>query len=128
MAQEDLIPMSMRSKEEVKAIASKGGINSGKARREKRDLRKCLEALLEAEVHIKDETGEDTGEVISGAEAVTLALYRNAASGDNRAFELLRDTIGQKPIDKVEQTSTQIVVDLGALESDVDPSEVGGTE
>ena len=33
--QENLIPMSERSKEEVREIATKGGINSGKVRKEK---------------------------------------------------------------------------------------------
>ena len=38
MAQEDLIPMNERTKEEQKKIATKGGIASGKARRRKRKM------------------------------------------------------------------------------------------
>ena len=47
MAQKDLIPMNKRSEEEVKAMQRKGGINSGKARRNKAMLKDCLEILME---------------------------------------------------------------------------------
>lgn len=45
----NLIPMNKRSKEEVKAIQRKGGINSGKSRREKKTLKEILEMMLEIE-------------------------------------------------------------------------------
>jgi hypothetical protein len=32
---------------------------------------------------------------------VTLALIEKAMSGDTKAFEVIRDTIGEKPVDKV---------------------------
>ena len=75
--------------------ARKGGINSGKTRREKANLRKCLEALLEGNVT------DTNGTVRTGAEAITLKLFAEAGKGDVRAFEVIRDTIGQKPVDKV---------------------------
>lgn len=43
---DNLIPFTERTKEEAKEISSKGGINSGKARRRKRDLKKLLEIAL----------------------------------------------------------------------------------
>ena len=46
MAKEDLIPQSERTKDEQKAIARKGGIASGKARREKKMMRETLDILL----------------------------------------------------------------------------------
>ena len=75
----------------------KGGIASGEARRQKRDLRKALEVLLEKTV-TKDKEGNE----ISGAEALALKQFEKALKGDTRAFEVVRDTSGQKPIEKVE--------------------------
>lgn len=75
--------------------ASKGGKASGEARRRKRDIRLALEALLE-----KDVT-DIVGNVMSGAEAIALKQMQKALKGDTRAFEVVRDSAGQKPVEKV---------------------------
>ena len=74
---------------------SKGGKASAEARRKKRDLRQAIEILLETDIKGKN------GEVKSGAEAITIAQFQKALKGDTRAFEVLRDTAGQKPVEKV---------------------------
>ena len=76
--------------------AKKGGINSGEARRRKRDLRIALETLLEKDFKNK------SGEVVSGAEAIALKQFKKALKGDTRAFETVRHTAGQKPVDKIQ--------------------------
>lgn len=73
----------------------KGGIASGQARREKRDLRRALEMLLEKEY--KDRNGN----TISGTELISARLFDQAMKGNIKAFETLRDTVGQKPVEKV---------------------------
>ena len=75
--------------------AKKGGIASGEARRAKRDLRLALEMLLEKD--FKDKKGN----IMSGTEAVTAKLFEQAMKGNVKAFETLRDTVGQKPVEKV---------------------------
>lgn len=75
--------------------AKKGGIASGEARRRKRDLRRALEALLEKDFR------DNSGKEVSGAEAIALKQFQKALDGDTRAFETIRDTAGQKPVDKV---------------------------
>ena len=75
--------------------ASKGGKKSAEARRRKRDLRNALEMLLEKDFVDKN------GNTISGTEAITAKLFEKAMKGDVRAFETLRDTVGQKPVEKV---------------------------
>lgn len=87
--------------------AKKGGINSGKARRAKRDLRLALEMLLEKTYQDKN------GNEITGTTAVATKLFEQAMKGNVKAFETLRDTVGQKPIEKVQQLQTDIVIDLG---------------
>lgn len=77
--------------------AKKGGIASGEARRRKRDLRIALEALLEKDITDKN------GITMSGAEAIAAKQFQKALKGDSRAFELVRDTTGQKPVERVEQ-------------------------
>lgn len=95
MNDKNLIPNSERSPNEVRANGQKGGIASGEARRRKRDLRQALEMLLEKDY--KDKSGN----TLTGAEAVTVKLFEKAMKGDVRAFETLRDTVGQKPVEKV---------------------------
>ena len=87
----------------------KGGKASGKARREKANLKKCLEILLEKETENK------SGEKVSGAEALSAKLFQTAMKGDVKAFEVLRDTAGQKPVEKVENTNTDVVIDFGDI-------------
>lgn len=81
--------------EQVK-IARKGGKASGEARRRKKELRECLDILLEKEIQAR------SGETMSGAEAISLKLFDKALKGDIRAFEVIRDTAGQKPVDKIQ--------------------------
>lgn len=52
MAQKDLIPLNMRTKEEQKRITTMGGKASGIARREKATMRKSLELLLNSNINI----------------------------------------------------------------------------
>jgi hypothetical protein len=74
---------------------------------ERKDLRKAIEILLEKTVS-KDKEGNE----ISGAEALALKQFEKALKGDTRAFEVIRDTSGQKPIEKVEMaTIDQSVID-----------------
>lgn len=86
---EDLTPSQRR------ANASKAGKASGEARRKKKLLRECLEILLEKEMTDKK------GETMTGAEALSAKLFKEAMKGNVKAFEVLRDTAGQKPVEKV---------------------------
>lgn len=73
--------------EEQAKIAKKGGIASGESRRRRKTLKEELIALLE-----KGDTQE----------RVSLALLQQVLDGNVQAFNTLRDTIGEKPVDKVE--------------------------
>lgn len=75
--------------------AKKGGIASGEARRRKRDLRQALETLLE-----RDYTDKN-GNTLSGTEAITAKLFEQAMKGNIKAFETIRSTVGQDPVQKV---------------------------
>lgn len=93
--EENLVPNEMRTPEERRENATKAGIASGEARRRKRDIRRALEALLEKEYRDK------AGNTISGAEAIAIKQMEKALKGDTRAFEVVRDSAGQKPVEKI---------------------------
>lgn len=90
--EQNLKPLTTKKARE---IGSKGGKASVEARRKKKDLRNAIEILLETDIKGKN------GEIKSGAEAIAIAQFQKALKGDTRAFEVLRDTAGQKPIEKV---------------------------
>ena len=108
MAQKDLIPLSERTKDEQKKIASKGGIASGEARRAKRDMKQSLEILLNLAIKkgvVVDPSNAETltdvkSKNLTVQEAILVAQIQKALKGDLRAAEFLRDTAGQKPVDK----------------------------
>ena len=83
---EDLIPLNRRTPEEVKEITSKAGKASGASRRRKKQLRELLEIALSQKT--------DTGDYYMD---ITKALVNKALEGDTKAYQLIRDTIGQMP-------------------------------
>ena len=86
---------SDQSREEAVTNGAKGGIASGEARRRKRDLRLALEMLLERDYKDKN------GNTISGTEALTSKLFEQAMKGNVKAFETIRATVGQDPVQKI---------------------------
>lgn len=72
----------------------KGGKNSVKSRREKKLLKDCLEILLEKKINIE-------GKNMTGAEAIAFTAFEKALGGDIKSMEFVRDTAGQKPIERV---------------------------
>ena len=115
---ENLTSLGDRTIEERQKIASKAGKASGKARRNKALLKDCLQILMEQKY-----VDKETGKKITGAELLSTDLFKRAVAERDtakkaKAFEVLRDTAGQKPIDKVEQTNTNITIDFGDLDDD----------
>ncbi len=89
---QNLIPIQSRSPEEQRAIRSAGGKAAQAKQRRRRSLRDELLALL---------SDPDVQEKMS------LALIREATEGNKagsvaRAWELVRDTIGERPRDQLE--------------------------
>ena len=118
MAKDNLIPQSERTKEEQRKVARKGGIASGKARREKKAMKDTLETLLS--MPLKDDKAVDVeniksiaalkGKNITVQEAIMLAQIQKAMKGDTKAAEYIRDTSGQKPENNVNLDMTMPVI------------------
>lgn len=97
--EQNLIPYtSNQNRDEAKKNGRKGGKKSGETRRRRKTLREDLLALLKT----VRETPE--GEEKTLQDGILTALIMKALSGDVKAFEVIRDTIGEKPVDKVAQT------------------------
>lgn len=101
MNQENLVSLADRTTEEQREIARKGGIASGKARKEKRQLKDELEILMQ---NISKD-GRTYQELIS------TALVKEALKGNTKAYEIIRDTLGQKPIEVQQIIETPIIND-----------------
>lgn len=86
----NLIPNSERTPTERRRNASKGGKASGAARRARKTFQEAVRAALEAKTQ--------TGDILSDMVA---AQVQKALDGDTKAFEMLRDTSGEKPTDKM---------------------------
>jgi hypothetical protein len=104
VAKEDLVSIGDRTTEEQQAITTKGGIASGRVRREKKAMKDTLATLLS--MPLKDGMAHDIGEIQSIAslngknitvqEAIMLAQIKKAVKGDTRAAEFVRDSSGNK--------------------------------
>ena len=76
----------VQSKDEARKKGRAGGIASGKARRERKTLKEELLTLLK--------TGDNQ-------KKISIALLARALDGSTKAFEVIRDTIGEKPKDEI---------------------------
>lgn len=85
------------SSEEARKNGKKGGIKSVEARRARKTLKEELLLLL---------SNGDTQERLS------LALIEKAFKGDTKAFEVIRDTIGEKQADKHDLDITQTPINI----------------
>ena len=101
-----LLPNSERTPSELREMARNGGLASGEARRKRKTLKEELLLML------------SDGDI---QQKISLALINEAINGNNagsvtKAFEVIRDTIGERPVEKVQ--ATQTVVDMSAFSTD----------
>ena len=86
-----------KSGEEAAKAGRKGGIASGEAKRERANLRKMLQVALES-----DDFKDKFGNKMTGAELMVKVAFKEMAKGNPKYWELIRDTAGFKPIDKIQ--------------------------
>lgn len=102
---EDLIPLNKRTPEEVREITSKAGKASGASRRRKKQLRELLEIALSKETA--------TGDYYTD---ITTALINKALDGSEKAYQLIRDTLGQAPEQTINLESSVIKINIDGEE------------
>ena len=85
----NLKPVTERTKDEARAISSKGGKASGVARRKKADLKKAFETLLSLDVtdsKIKKQL-EEMGMAGNNEALLAFATFQQAVKGNQKATE-----------------------------------------
>lgn len=93
---QNLVSLADRTMEERQEIGRVGGIKSGESKRRMKTFKEELQQLLQMEILNKN------GEKISTQQNINSALILKAAKGDVRAYEVIRDTLGQRPKDEKE--------------------------
>ena len=101
--EQNLIPLNKRSKEVQREIQEKGR----KANKEKWEARKTFKE----ELLLLLSQGNTQ-------EKISLALIEKALKGDTKAFEVLRDSIGEKPVEKVQANVFNYEDSLKAVDGD----------
>ena len=89
----NLIPFNKMDEKRKREIQSMGGKKVQEINAKKRLLKEYLELALA----IEDEEGTDK------YTKIVKALINEAEDGNVKAFETIRDTIGQKPKEEIEQ-------------------------
>lgn len=98
-----------RTPEQRREQARKANRASTQAKREAKEIKDFLKILLDTKMTTTD------GKKMTGAEAMATRAFREAIKGDWKAWELVRDTAGQKPADRV-------------VVSDIDPDVISEVE
>ncbi|MGT2637035.1 hypothetical protein ACVRWL_04450 [Streptococcus ratti] len=95
---QNLIPINQRTKSEQREIQTKGGIASGKARREQANLKKAFQTLLESEVNNEQmrELLISLGYTPTNAMALALVVLQKALNGDMKAFQEIQSLIDKE--------------------------------
>lgn len=73
--------------EQAREYGRKGGLKRAENEKKRKTLREELLALLETEQY---------------QSKISLSLIKQAVDGNTKAFEVIRDTIGEKPNEKLE--------------------------
>ena len=97
---EDLTPEQRRKN------ASKAGKASAKKRQQNKTFKEIINKFLDGQVsdeRLKQQMVEFgfADKEVSNKSCAVFALWKEAIKGNTKAFELLRDTIGEKPQEKV---------------------------
>ena len=82
---------------------SRGGKKSAETRKRRKELKEAMEILLSKDV--KDKKGVVQGQ---GVDVIATALFKKASSGDVSAYLALRDTVGEKPVDRIAEEELRI--------------------
>ncbi len=112
MSKNNLMPIqevnSNRTREQHSADSRRAGIASGEARRRKRDLKQAIEIMLSLDVKDKkarkllESLGFDPEEMDNQMALAVSMMNQAVSKGNVQAAIFLRDTVGDKPVEKVQ--------------------------
>lgn len=110
--EQNLIPFnkSKLSKEQVREINRKGGINSAKARKERKTFAEIYKTLLDEtnEISLNGKKIKLSNKDILARKLITDILKGTINTSFLKGAEHIQATIGEAPVQKVEQTNYNI--------------------
>lgn len=105
-SRKNLIPITSKTARE---LGRRGAEVSNAVQKRAKTFAEELRILLEAEIT------NGKGEKVTTRKAISTALVKKAIMGDKGAYEQIRDTVGEKPTEKVEQVVITPEVDFDKL-------------
>lgn len=115
--EQNLRPLNTRPERERKEIQRKGAEATNRKRRESKKFSELFESFLNRQCtneQIKEQLREFgfSDEELTNKNAVIFAQYREALKGSTQASIFIRDTMGEKPIEQVQNINPpQIVIE-----------------
>ena len=100
--------------EEARERGRKGGKASAKKRKQNKTFKEIINKFLDGQVsdeRLKQQMIEFgfADRDVSNKSCAVFALWKEAIKGNTKAFELMRDTIGEKPIEQVQNINPPVI-------------------
>lgn len=121
----NLKPLNERAKSEQREISSKGGKARAKKQKERKAFQELAKMILSLTVHSgkavniekAQSIAELNGKNLTVGEGIILKQAMKALQGDRFAAEFIRDTAGEKPVEKQDVNVRTIDKSLEAMEA-----------
>lgn len=104
------------TKEEAKKRGSNGGKASAKKKRQQKTFKEMFNAFSQQLItneQLKEKLKENgiSDEDMTNKTAMMFSMYLEAVKGNTKAFEIVRDTMGEQIVDKIELTEVPVIKD-----------------
>ena len=113
---ENLKHFSKEDRERAISEGRKGGLKSGQIKKQKKLFKDLFEVFLDESAI--DENAKELlkmhgleAKEITNKMVLILSTYQEAIKGNIKAVEFIRDTIGEKPVEKMEIMETPVIID-----------------
>ena len=109
--------LKVPTSEQAREYGRKGGLASAKKKKERKAFKESLEMLLQMPApevairQIKSQMPKIKNKDLNCQNAVLVGMVLAAIKGNVKAAEMIRDTIGEAPTQKVENTNTNINIE-----------------
>jgi len=106
------------SRKKCSEMGKIGGKRSGETKRRKKLFRELAEGMLAQKApekireKIKSIFPEISEKDLTAKTALLVSVYKKALNGDLEAFKTLRDTIGEKPVEKIQSENVNVNTSL----------------
>lgn len=112
--EQNLKPFNSLTEKEQREITSKGGKASAKKRQQNKTFKEIINKFLDGQVtddRLKEQMVEFgfVDKEVSNKSCAVFALWKEAIKGNTKAFELLRDTVGEKPIEQIQNINPPVI-------------------